>query len=211
MKLIILDRDGVINHDKIGSYIFNADEFVFMPGAKEAIKFFSEVFGTIVVATNQKGVAKGLMSLSDLNGIHAYMQKEISSSGGRIDKIYFAIDMDNDSPMRKPQTGMALQAKKDFPQIDFAKSIMVGNRISDMEFGRNAGMATVFLRTTHPETEFPHGDEPQTARPSISATSSMRSTTRRCHLCWRWQARADAKRRCATAVFWALNRHSGAR
>ena len=153
---LFLDRDGVINYDKVDSYIFTVDEFAFMPGAIEAIKFFSELFGVIVVATNQKGVGKGLMTLDDLNNIHSRMMDEITAAGGRINKIYFATDLDNASPNRKPQTGMALQAQKDFPSIDFAKSIMVGNRLTDMEFGRNAGMATVFMRTTDPDTQFPN-------------------------------------------------------
>ena len=64
-------------------------------------------------------------------------------------------DLDNLSINRKPQPGMAFQAKEKFPSIDFTKSIMVGNRMSDMEFGRNAGMHTVYLATTHPEAPFP--------------------------------------------------------
>ena len=86
------------------------------------------------------------------------MQREVEIVGGRIDKIYFCTDLDNDSPMRKPNPGMALQARQDFPQIDFSKTIMVGNKPSDMRFGRAAGMFTVFVATTNPETPFPHPD-----------------------------------------------------
>jgi histidinol phosphatase-like enzyme len=60
--------------------------------------------------------------------------------------------------MRKPNPGMAFQAKRDFPEIDFSKTIMVGNKLSDMLFGRAAGMFTVFVATTNPETSFPHPD-----------------------------------------------------
>ena len=59
---------------------------------------------------------------------------------------------------RKPNPGMALQAAKDFPSIDLSKTIMVGNKLSDMQFGRNAGTYTVYLKTTHPEQVFPHAD-----------------------------------------------------
>jgi histidinol phosphatase-like enzyme len=62
----------------------------------------------------------------------------------------------DDAPNRKPQCGMAYQAQQQFPDIDLSKSIMVGNRLSDMGFARNAGMHSVFLATTHPEIEFPH-------------------------------------------------------
>ncbi|MBS1670461.1 MAG: HAD hydrolase-like protein, partial [Bacteroidetes bacterium] len=74
----------------------------------------------------------------------------------RIDHIYFCSDLEETSPNRKPNAGMAFMAKKDFPEINFSKSLMVGNKLSDMNFGRNAGMTTVFLATTNPEVEFPH-------------------------------------------------------
>ena len=86
------------------------------------------------------------------------MQKQIENAGGRIDKIYYCTSIDNDHPDRKPNPGMAFHAKSDFPDIDFSKSIMVGNKPSDMLFGRNAGIFTVFVATTHPETSFPHPD-----------------------------------------------------
>src|SRR6478736_1684328 len=116
---LFLDRDGVINRDKVGSYIFNRDEFFFLPGVEEAIKIFSDVFGVIVVVTNQRGIGKGLMTEDDLHNIHAHMLDELGVQGGRIDKIYFAPDLNSDSPNRKPLTGMALQAKDDFPDINF--------------------------------------------------------------------------------------------
>ena len=76
------------------------------------------------------------------------MLEEIANAGGKIDKIYFSIDMEDDSPNRKPNTGMGLQAKNEFPETDFSKSMMIGNTMSDMEFGRNLGVAiNVFLHT----------------------------------------------------------------
>jgi histidinol phosphatase-like enzyme len=83
------------------------------------------------------------------------MTKHIIELGGRIDAIFYCADLDNLSINRKPQTGMAFQAKEKFPSIDLKRSIMVGNRMSDMEFGRNAGMHTVYIATTHPEARFP--------------------------------------------------------
>ena len=95
------------------------------------------------------------MTQEDISHIHSNMMHAIQNVGGRIDQIYYCADVDSLSPNRKPQTGMALQAKAQFPHIKFQESIMVGNRSSDMHFGRNAGMHTVFLATTHPETAFP--------------------------------------------------------
>ena len=120
------------------------------------MQFFSCAFTNIILTTNQRGVGKGLMTEKDLDEIHKAMLQDIEAAGGRIDKIYVATSVNDDDPLRKPQTGMASLAKKDFPQIDFSKSVMVGNNVSDMEFGRNAGMYTVFLTTTHPELELPH-------------------------------------------------------
>ena len=153
---LFLDRDGVINEEKEDSYIFHFGEFRFYEGALDALQRFAEVFGHIVIVTNQRGVGKGLMTAADLQDIHLKMVEAIVARGGRIDRIYFADSLDNAHPLRKPQPGMAHAAQRDLPSIDLARSVMVGNNISDMEFGRNAGMYTVFLRTTSPDQPLPH-------------------------------------------------------
>ena len=150
---LFLDRDGVINHEKHEDYIHTWDEFVFYDGTKEAIKIFSSIFNRIIVITNQRGVGKGLTKLDDLHTIHANMQHEIESSGGRLDAIFYCSDLEQSSPFRKPNPGMGIQAAKQFPDIDLKKTIMVGNTSSDMEFGRNLGVHTVFLPTTRPEVD----------------------------------------------------------
>jgi HAD superfamily hydrolase (TIGR01662 family) len=85
------------------------------------------------------------------------MTVAIEMAGGKIDTIYYCPDTNDDSPNRKPNPGMAFKAKNDFSQIDFANSLMVGNNLSDLKFGRNAGMKTAFLRTTQPDIEIPEG------------------------------------------------------
>ncbi|MFP5041992.1 D-glycero-alpha-D-manno-heptose-1,7-bisphosphate 7-phosphatase [Parasediminibacterium sp. JCM 36343] len=155
---LFIDRDGVFNHEKKEDYILNWGEFSFYEGVLDTVEILNKRFGTIVMVTNQKGVGKGLMTVDDLNHIHQNMMEAIVSHKGRIDKIYYAPDLASDAPNRKPNAGMALQAKNDFPHINFSKSIMVGNKLSDMGFGRNAGAYTVFLATTNPETLFPHPD-----------------------------------------------------
>ncbi|MCU0336502.1 MAG: HAD family hydrolase [Sediminibacterium sp.] len=155
---LFLDRDGVINYEKKDDYIRNKNEFRFYEGVPEAIGSLSAVFGKVFIVTNQRGIGKGWMTEDDLIGIHQYMCQEIQFLGGRIDQIYYCTAISNDDPCRKPNPGMAFQAKKDFPSIDFSKSIMVGNKPSDMRFGRNAGMHTVYVATTHPDTPFPHPD-----------------------------------------------------
>jgi len=152
---LFLDRDGVINVEKNEDYIRNWNEFQFYEESLLALPLLAKKFNRIVITTNQKGIGKGLMTQGDINHIHSNMMHAIQNVGGRIDQIFYCADIDSLSPNRKPQPGMAFQAKTQFPAIQFEESIMVGNRISDMLFGRNAGMHTVFLATTHPETPFP--------------------------------------------------------
>ncbi|MBN9380300.1 MAG: HAD family hydrolase [Chitinophagaceae bacterium] len=159
---LFLDRDGVINVEKEQSYIFHYGEFVFYEGNLEALRLLAGIFPRIVVVTNQRGVGKGLMTEEDLADIHKKMTADVASAGGRIDAIYYCDSLSDDHPHRKPNPGMALAAQQDFPGIDLSKSIMVGNNISDMEFGRNAGMYTVFLSTTSQVPDLPH--------PSIDVT-----------------------------------------
>ena len=153
---LFLDRDGVINFEQRNDYVKKWEEFKFYKESLKALPLLANKFSTIVITTNQKGVGKGTMTEDALTTIHQNMVLEIEKVGGRIDHIFYCTDVDNDSINRKPQPGMALQAKEKFPSIDFTKSIMVGNRTSDMEFGRNAGLHTVFLATTHPETAYPN-------------------------------------------------------
>jgi histidinol-phosphate phosphatase family protein len=150
---LFLDRDGVINHEKYEDYIHNWDEFSFYDGVTEAINVYTGIFKHIIVVTNQKGVGKGLTKLEDFQLIHTNMVAAIEDAGGRIDAVYFCPDLEDDSPNRKPNPGMGLQAAAKFPGIVLSKAIMVGNTISDMKFGRNLGVKTIFLPTNHPEVD----------------------------------------------------------
>lgn len=156
-RTLFLDRDGVINFEKVADYIHTWDEFQFYPGAPEAIAGLGKLFDLTIIVTNQKGVGKGVTKVEDLSVIHENMTLAIEKAGGKIDAIYYCPDLNEDSPDRKPNPGMAFKAKADFPQIDLAESLMVGNNISDLKFGRNAGMKTAFLRTTNPGLDLPAG------------------------------------------------------
>ena len=153
---LFLDRDGVINIEKYQDYVYNYDEFIFYEGVLDAIKTLSELFGLVILTTNQRGVGRGVMTEADLQAIHTQMTRDIVANGGRIDHIYYCVADDNKDPNRKPNPGMIFQAKKEFPTIDLQKSLIVGNNMSDMEFGRNGGIHTVFVKTTHPDQPFPH-------------------------------------------------------
>lgn len=153
---LFLDRDGVINVENVGSYVTNWDEFSFCDGSLTALRLVADLFGRIVVVTNQRGVGKGIMTFEDLREIHTNMVGEIVAGGGRIDKIYACTAVDDNDHNRKPNIGMAYQANQDFEEIDFKRSVMVGNAMSDMEFGKRAGMHTVFLTTKHEPYQLPH-------------------------------------------------------
>ena len=143
---LFLDRDGVINRRLENDYVKHWIEFEFLDETLKALKTLNAVFGHIVVVTNQQGIGKRLYTHEDLELIHRNMVYEITYHGGRIDKVYFSPHLAAENhPTRKPGIGMALQAKADFPAIDFKKSIIVGDSESDMVFGRQAGMFTVFI------------------------------------------------------------------
>ena len=143
---LFLDRDGVLNKKLENDYVKHSTEFEFIDGVLPALASLNKVFGKIVVVTNQQCIGKGIITIEDLELIHKNMLYEITYLKGRIDKIYFSPYLASENhPTRKPAIGMALQAKKDFPEIDFHKSIIIGDSLSDMEFGRTAGMKTVFI------------------------------------------------------------------
>lgn len=146
---LFIDRDGVINRKRDNDYVKSLNEFIFIPGSLVGLRVLSHIFGRLVIVTNQRGIGRGLMTDTALHEIHAHMLREIEAAGGKIDQIYYCphLEENDHKGWRKPKIGMALQAQIDFPEIDFTKSIMVGDAISDMQFGRNAGMYTVWIST----------------------------------------------------------------
>jgi histidinol-phosphate phosphatase family protein len=141
---LFLDRDGVINKRIIGDYVKTIDEFEFLDGVVDAITVFNKYFQRIIVVTNQQGIGKGLMTEDDLKKVHNFLIENVEKCGGKINKIYFCPELAKNNPeCRKPNIGMALQAKKDFPEIDFSKSIMIGDSMSDIKFAKNSGMISV--------------------------------------------------------------------
>ena len=143
---LFLDRDGVINKKIPNDYVKSWEEFEFLPDTLTALRYIGNFFGTVVIVTNQQGIGKELMTKKDIADIHQKMMIDIKAAGGRIDEIYYCPDLAEDkTPCRKPEIGMALWAKRDFPQIDFSKSIMVGDSPSDLKFGLNLGMKSFLV------------------------------------------------------------------
>jgi histidinol-phosphate phosphatase family protein len=146
---LFLDRDGVINEKRDNDYVKKWQEFSFIKGSLEAISKLSIIFGRIIVVTNQRGVGRGLMTEEDLLFIHKKMTEVVYMNGGKIDQIYYCTDTSDYSENRKPNIGMALKAKLNFPDIDFTKSVMVGDSITDMQFGNKLGMNCILIDNRH--------------------------------------------------------------
>lgn len=148
---LFLDRDGVINERPPGDYVRRWEDFHFLPGVLEAMPLLAARFARIIIVTNQQGIGKGLMTEADLADIHQRMIAAIEEAGGRIDAIFHCPDLrSKPDHCRKPRPTMALRARQQFPDIDFSQSLMVGDTLSDMQFGYRLGMQTVLI-TTSPE------------------------------------------------------------
>lgn len=142
---LFLDRDGVINVLRPNDYVKSWDEFVFREGILEHLSRWNNCFRRIVIVTNQRGVGRGRMSREDLDMIHARMMETINQHGGRVDCIYVCTAVDDADECRKPNIGMARAAKRDFPDIDFSRSLMIGDSPSDELFAQRAGMAFLYV------------------------------------------------------------------
>ncbi len=143
---LFLDRDGVINKRIVAGYVKTWDEFEFLPGVLDALKLFNNYFNRIFIVSNQQGIGKKLMTMEDLNTVHEMMLKSIRQQGGKIDRIFVSPHLETDASfLRKPNIGMALKARREFPGVTFKKSIMAGDSFSDMVFGKRAKMKTVLI------------------------------------------------------------------
>lgn len=151
---LFLDRDGTINKRLEDDYVKVWKEFEFLPGVLDAMAYFNLVFQHIFIVTNQQGIGKELMTHEDLQGIHDLMMDEVWNHGGQVDQIYYCSDLAiYDPTFRKPNPGMAIQAKNDFPEVNYRKSIMIGDAETDIEFGNQFGMFTVRLSDKHVVTK----------------------------------------------------------
>lgn len=160
MKTLFLDRDGVLNKRIVDDYVRSVEMWEWLPGAKEAFKQLKERFGRIVLVSNQQGVGKGLFSEADLQALTRFFVSAIEEAGGHVDAVYYCTHLKTDNcDCRKPLGGMALRAQQDFPEIDFTQSVMLGDSLSDMEFGKKLGMRTVFVCTEGPPADYTHVDE----------------------------------------------------
>ena len=146
VSLVILDRDGVINHDS-DDYIKSPDEWQPLPGSLEAIARLCRADYTVVVATNQAGVGRGLFSLEMLTRIHRKMASSIRDKGGRLDSVFFCPHSPADQcGCRKPKPGMLLEIS-DRLNIGLSGVPVVGDSLRDLEAAAAAGAMPVMVKT----------------------------------------------------------------
>lgn len=147
-KIIILDRDGVINQDS-PNYIKSPDEWIPIPGSIEAIALLNQAGYTVVVVTNQSGIARHLYDISTLNLIHEKMQTMCHSAGGHIEKIYFCPHHpDEHCACRKPKPGMFLQIANDF-DCSLTALPMIGDRLTDITAAQAVNALPIFVETSY--------------------------------------------------------------
>ncbi|KTD75243.1 D-glycero-beta-D-manno-heptose 1,7-bisphosphate 7-phosphatase [Legionella waltersii] len=151
-KVILLDRDGIINHDSL-QYIKSPDEFNVIPENVLAIAKLSKAGYKIGVATNQSGVSRGLYTEKDLVAIHSKMLSIIEKAEGHIDALEYCIHMpDAGCSCRKPQPGMLLALAKHF-NCDLQGIPYVGDRVSDIEAAIAAGATPILVLSNMTDLE----------------------------------------------------------
>jgi D-glycero-D-manno-heptose 1,7-bisphosphate phosphatase len=149
-KLIILDRDGVINRDR-HTYIKHADEWQALPGSLEAIALFTQAGYKIAIATNQSGIEQGLYDEQALAAIHDKLRTQAKAHNGMVDSIFYCPHTDaNQCRCRKPKTGLLEQISQHY-QMDLQQIPFVGDSWRDLEAGLKMGCQPVLVRTGNGE------------------------------------------------------------
>lgn len=161
MKLIILDRDGVINHDS-DSFIKSPAEWVPIPGSLQAIARLNQAGYRVVVSTNQSGIARKLFDMATLNAIHQKMHVSAQAVGAEIDAIFFCPHAANDNcDCRKPKPGMPHAISKRF-DMSLKGVPIIGDSLRDLQAGFVVGCAPYLVltgkgQTTHEKGGLPPG------------------------------------------------------
>lgn len=146
MKLVILDRDGVINHDSV-EFVKTPDEWIPLPGSLEAIARLNGAGWRVVVATNQSGLGRGLFDTTALNAMHAKFRRELSRLGGQIEGIFICPHApDFGCDCRKPLPGMFLDIARRF-EINLQGVPAVGDSLRDLQAAAAAGCQPWLVRT----------------------------------------------------------------
>jgi D-glycero-D-manno-heptose 1,7-bisphosphate phosphatase len=155
LRTVFLDRDGVLNEKMPeGHYVTSWSDFHLLPGAAEGIGRLNRAGLRVVVVSNQRGIALGLYTAADVETIHSKLQSVLKEYGAHLDGFYFCPHDKGQCNCRKPLPGLFEQAVAQFPEITASASGMIGDSVSDIEFGRRLGMLTVFV-ASDPERQKP--------------------------------------------------------
>ena len=173
-KAVFLDRDGVINRKPDeGKYITRWEEFQILPGAVEAIARLNRAGFSVVVVTNQRCIAKGLLTTAELEVLNQRIAAFLAHGGARIDAIYYCPhETEPACRCRKPAPGMLLDAAGE-RQIDLRESWMIGDSDTDVEAGKNAGCKTARLSTEHERFLEAEQEQASLSRADIVAPSLL--------------------------------------
>ena len=160
MKLVILDRDGVINQDS-ANFIKSPNEWIALPGSLEAIALLNQSGYRVAVATNQSGIARGLFDMATLNAIHDKMHRALALLGGRIDALFYCPHAaDDNCHCRKPKTGMVEDIGRRF-SVELNQVYGVGDSLRDLQAFADAGCKPILLRSGKGEETLAQGNLPQ--------------------------------------------------
>lgn len=177
-RAVFLDRDGTINIEK--EYLYRKEDFEFIPGVPEAIRLLNEAGILVVVVTNQSGVARGYYTEDDVEHLHRHIARKLEEAGARVDAwLYcphhpsgrgsYSLPCD----CRKPMPGMLRQAARRY-DIDLENSIMIGDKLADVEAGLAAGCRTILVRTGYGAEEEQHiGPDTTVCDDLLSAVKSL--------------------------------------
>jgi D-glycero-D-manno-heptose 1,7-bisphosphate phosphatase len=146
ISYVFLDRDGVINKKMPeGAYVTCVEDVEILPGVEDAISRLNHAGIKVLVVSNQRGVALGLYTSETVDSIHEKLQQSLRLRGAHIDRFYFCPHDRGQCRCRKPLPGMFDLARLDFSELDPGSSAMVGDSVSDVEFGSQLGMYTVYI------------------------------------------------------------------
>jgi D-glycero-D-manno-heptose 1,7-bisphosphate phosphatase len=160
VKLVVLDRDGVINHDS-DQYIKSPDEWRPIPGSLEAIARLNHAGYRVVIATNQSGIGRGLFDMATLNAIHEKMHRALAQVGGRVDAIFFCPHTaDAECDCRKPRAGLLLEAARRF-HVDMSTVPCIGDSLRDLEAADDIGAQPMLVLTGKGEKTLREGNFPK--------------------------------------------------
>lgn len=178
-KAAFIDRDGVINEER--NYVYRIEDFIMLPGVPEGLALLRDAGYLLIVVTNQAGIARGYYDHAAVETLHDHLRAQLRTEGVELDAIYlcphhplgsvpeYAIACD----CRKPAPGLLLQAAQDFA-VDLSASILIGDKLSDIEAGRRAGVrSAVLVESGHAISEDERSLADRTARDLLSAVYAL--------------------------------------